>query len=84
MLQRVRHFAIPRFLSISGFPTHFPITEPDGLYLVTIVPYMLLQFFGISYYNVMRVVPVAFGIFDAIGAYFLIQSFLPSSGPCWS
>ena len=69
------HFAIPRFLSISGFPTHFPITEPDGLYLVTIVPYMLLQFFGISYYNVMRVVPVAFGIFDAIGAYFLIQYF---------
>ena len=69
------HFAIPKFLSISGFPSHFPITEPDGLYLVTIVPYMLLQFFGISYYNVMRVVPVAFGIFDAIGAYFLIQYF---------
>ena len=68
-------FAIPRVLSISGFPTHFPITEPVGLYLVTIVPYMLLQFFGISYYGVMRVVPVAFGILDAIGAYFLIQYF---------
>ncbi len=65
------HFIIPKQLSISGWPYHSFVGEPDGLYWVTLVPFALLQFFGISYYTVMRLIPVLFGIFDVIGAYYL-------------
>ena len=65
------NFAIPKYLSISGWPAHTIVSEPYGLYWVTLVPYFFLRFFGISYYTVMRLVPVLFAIFDIIGAYFL-------------
>jgi asparagine N-glycosylation enzyme membrane subunit Stt3 len=65
------HFIIPQYLSISGWPAHTPVSEPHGFYWVTLFPYAILQFFGISYYTVMRLVPVFFGILDVIGAYLL-------------
>ncbi len=64
-------FTIPHYLSTSGWPSDTPVSEPFGLYWVTLAPYALLQFFGVSYYIIMRLVPVLFGIFDVIGAYFL-------------
>ena len=64
-------FSVPSHLSISGYPASAPVNEPQGLYWVTLLPYALLQFFGISYYNIMRLIPVLFGIFDVIGAYFI-------------
>ena len=65
------NFMIPKVLSISGWPAPTIVSEPFGLYWVTLVPYFFLRFFGISYYTVMRLVPVLFAIFDIIGAYFL-------------
>ena len=71
-------FAIPKTLGISGFPVHFPITEPLGLYFVTLIPYAILQYFGFNYYTVMRLVPILFGIFDAIGAFYIVRYFARS------
>jgi len=71
-------FAIPKTLGLSGFPKHFEITEPLGLYFVTLIPYAILRYFGLSYYNVMRLVPILFGVFDAIGAYYIVRYFAKS------
>ena len=65
------NFIVPHVLHISGYPSPTPVSEPEGLYWVTLFPYLFLQFFGISYYDIMRLVPVLFGIFDVIGAYLL-------------
>ena len=65
------NFQIPNYLGLSGSPIHTKITEPYGLYLVTIIPYYFLRFFGFSYYDIYRVIPVLFGILDVIGAYYL-------------
>ena len=67
----LNNFVVPKYLSISGWPGHNPISEPFGLYWITLAPYALLQFFGVSYYDIMRLIPVLFGIFDVIGAYLL-------------
>ncbi len=65
------NFFIPGKLSISGWPVPAAITEPRGLYWVTLFPYFFLRFFGVSYYTVMRFIPVLFAIFDILGAYYL-------------
>jgi len=65
------HFVVPHILDISGWPTHTQVVEPAGLYWMTLLPYAILQFLGVSYYNVMRLVPVLFGLFDMLGAYYL-------------
>ena len=67
------NFIVPHVLHISGYPSPTVVLEPEGLYWVTLFPYFFLQFFGISYYDVMRLVPVLFGIFDVIGAYLLAR-----------
>jgi asparagine N-glycosylation enzyme membrane subunit Stt3 len=69
-------FTIPQYLSISGWPYYAPRPphhEPFGLYWVTLIPYMFLQYAGINYYTVMRLIPMFFGILDAIGAYLLAR-----------
>ena len=65
------NFQIPKILSLSGAPNNPEITEPYGLYWVTLIPYFFLRFFGFSYYDVYRLIPVLFGILDIIGAYYL-------------
>jgi len=65
------HFIVPEYLGISGWPQHTQVTEPFGLYWITLVPYFFLQYVGVSYYTVMRLISVVFGIFDVIGAYLL-------------
>ena len=66
------NFTTPKYNTLSGFPVHAKIDqEPLGLYWISIIPYAILQYFGISYYTIMRLIAVAFGVFDAIGAYFL-------------
>jgi asparagine N-glycosylation enzyme membrane subunit Stt3 len=65
------NYIIPNVSVFSGFPSHYRVTEPEGFYYVTIIPYMLLRYFGIGYYTIMRLVPILFGMLDAIGAYFL-------------
>ncbi len=66
-------FIIPENLSISGWPVSTIITEPHGLYWVTLLPYFFLRFAGISYYNVMRYISVVFGLLDILGAYLLAR-----------
>lgn len=76
-------FSIPQSLGISGWPpscnsytcgTPTPHHEGLGLYWVTLVPYFFLRFVGISYYDIMRVIPVIFGILDVLIVYFLARN----------
>ena len=64
-------FNVPKVLSISGWPSSAPVTEAQGLYFSTLIPYAFLQFFGVSYYTVMRLMPVVFALLDMFGAYLL-------------
>ncbi|MGC8662367.1 MAG: hypothetical protein ACP5RT_01110 [Candidatus Micrarchaeia archaeon] len=68
------NYIIPKYLDISGWPAHTPVSEPNGLYWVTLLPYLLLHgISGISAYTIMRLVPVLFGLFDIFGAYYLAR-----------
>ncbi|MGC8537832.1 MAG: hypothetical protein ACP5MZ_02505 [Candidatus Micrarchaeia archaeon] len=79
MLQAVHNgFAIPLTNKFSGYPKHFPVTEPDGLYYVTLVPYYFLRFFGFSVYDIERGVPVVFGLLDIIATYFIVKRIVNS------
>ena len=40
------NFVVPKVLGISGWPQHTLVTEPVGLYWVTLFPYYILRFFG--------------------------------------
>jgi len=62
---------VPSALSISGWPSHAPYTEAKGLIYITLIPYAILQYFGVSYYTIMRLSSVAFAILDMLGAYLL-------------
>ncbi|MEM3839101.1 MAG: hypothetical protein QXF01_00785 [Candidatus Micrarchaeaceae archaeon] len=62
---------IQPYLSISGYPEPTKVTEPYGLYWVTLIPYAFLRYFGISYYTVERLIPILFGVLDVLGAYLL-------------
>lgn len=63
--------AVQPYLATSGLPIPTKVTEPYGLYWVTLIPYAFLQYFGVSYYTVERLIPVLFGILDVLGAYLL-------------
>ncbi|MEM0147936.1 MAG: hypothetical protein QW139_02865 [Candidatus Micrarchaeaceae archaeon] len=79
MMQAVQnHFIIPAYSKYSCFPSHCPITEPSGLYYVTIIPYLI---FGgmLSIYNIERYIPIMFGVLDMIGAYFLAKKLAGSN-----
>ncbi len=71
-------YAIPMTLSLSGLPWHNAVTEPLGLYFMTLAPYAALGG-SVSYYTIMRLVPVLFGILDALGAFFLLRHFARSN-----
>ncbi|MDE1870080.1 MAG: hypothetical protein KGH71_03805 [Candidatus Micrarchaeota archaeon] len=71
----LHNFVVPQYLSISGWPNSTFVNEPTGMYWVTLIPYFFLQFVGISYYDVMRLIPVFFAVIDVIGTYFLIREF---------
>ncbi len=69
------NFIVPNTLSLSGWPTHAEVTEPAGLYYMTVIPYAILQFFGINYYDIMRLIPILFGILDILLGYYLAKSY---------
>ena len=66
-------FQVPKYLSISGWPSHSQVTEPNGLYWVTIIPYAVLQYAGVSYYSIERYSALVFGILDVLATYFLCK-----------
>ncbi len=84
------NFAIPQVNPLSGWPPSCngfiaasndmcgpqgaPHHETFGLYWITLIPYFFLRFVGIGYYDIMRLVPVLFGIFDVLLAYFLARN----------
>lgn len=70
--------AIPATLNLSGFPVHNPVSETEGFYYLTIVPWLLLGK-SLSYYTIMRYIPVLFGILDALGAFFLARYLIKSN-----
>ncbi|EQD42879.1 Oligosaccharyl transferase STT3 subunit superfamily [mine drainage metagenome] len=74
MLQAVHNgFAIPLVNKLSGSPTHYPVTEPAGLYYVTLIPYYFLRFAGLSVYDIERGMPVLFGLLDIAATYFIVK-----------
>ncbi len=64
--------SIPNTLNLSGFPTHNLVSETEGFYYITIIPWLILGK-SISYYTIMRLIPVLFGMLDALGAFFLAR-----------
>lgn len=65
------NFAFPPYLSTSGWPYHSQIAEAHGLYWITLLPYMFLRYAGITYYTIMRFMPVVFALLDMLAAYLL-------------
>ncbi len=63
------HFSIPAVLSTSGWPSAGTVAEAHGIYWLVLAPYAVLQYFGISYYTVMRLIPVVFALLDMLAAY---------------
>ncbi len=63
---------VPEYSALSGFPQHNLIAEPLGLYYMSIIPYLLLGK-TITPLQVMRLIPILFGLLDAIGAFFLVM-----------
>ena len=65
-------FVIPEYMKLSGWPEPaFAGKQHAELYSVTLIPYFFLQYVGVSYYAIMRLIPLVYGILDAIGAYLL-------------
>jgi asparagine N-glycosylation enzyme membrane subunit Stt3 len=60
-------------VNLSGYPWHNLNGEAHGLIYFTLVPYAVLQYFGASILDVMRAVPILFGVLSAIGAYFVAR-----------
>ena len=67
------NFIIPLRLGISGWPGSTIVSEPKGLYWVTLLPYFFLRFTGVSYYYIMRHMAILFGLLDMLGAYLLAR-----------
>ncbi len=64
---------VPMTSQYSGFPMHNEITEPLGLYYVTLIPYSFLQYFGVTAYAIQRLMPLIFAIAEMVVAYFIVQ-----------
>ncbi len=68
------HYVVPQTIALSGFPPyHNSMGEAHGLIYVTALPYAILQYTGISPLDLMRLMPVLFGVLGALGAYFLVR-----------
>ena len=63
-------FQFPAVLGISGYPQHRPIAEAHGIYYLTLIPYFILGG-SVSYYTIMRMLPVVFALLELLTAYLL-------------
>ncbi|MDE1850161.1 MAG: hypothetical protein KGI00_05560, partial [Candidatus Micrarchaeota archaeon] len=64
-------FVVPAYSYLSGFPVHNHIGEAPGIVYASAIPYFFLRYIGISYYTVMRLVPIFFGVLTILGTYLL-------------
>ena len=60
-------------IMLSGYPWHYNEGEAPMLIYATVIPYAVLQYTGMSLLDVMRWVPVFFGVIEALAAYFLVR-----------
>ncbi len=60
-------------VQLSGYPYHNILGETPGLLYFTIIPYIILQFFGMSPLDVMRYMAIVAGIGTALLCYVLVQ-----------
>ncbi|MCL4365455.1 hypothetical protein M1590_03985 [Candidatus Marsarchaeota archaeon] len=65
------NLSLPAVLSTSGWPSHAPVAEAHGIYWLVLAPYAVLRYFGVSYYTIMRLIPVVFALLDMFAAYLL-------------
>lgn len=66
-------FSVPLQSVYSGFPMHNNISEPVGFYDVTLFPYAMLRYFGVSAYEIERFMPFVFAIGEMVVAYLIIR-----------
>jgi len=74
------NFLITYISPLSGFPNHNSIGESPGLIYLTVVPYYFLRYAGISYYTIMRLLPVVFGVLEVIVAYYIGREVINKRG----
>ncbi len=68
------HYVVSNYLDISGFANHNFIGEAVGLPYLTVIFYFILHgFTSLTALQVMRWLPVAFGVLYAILAYLIAQ-----------
>jgi asparagine N-glycosylation enzyme membrane subunit Stt3 len=58
-------FVVQKSFPLSGYPNGTLVTEPKGLYYIAVIPYFFLRSF-VSLMDVMRILPLIFGVFDVI------------------
>lgn len=66
-------FILPKYVNLSGYPIPSPRGEDPGLIYMATIPYFFLRFLGINILDIMRMMGPAFGVLDAIAAYFLAK-----------
>jgi asparagine N-glycosylation enzyme membrane subunit Stt3 len=67
------NFVVPQYDALSGFPSHNLRGEQAGLEYLSIIPYIVLRYFGIGDLEIMRLMPVLFGVLYAVLAYLLAK-----------
>ncbi len=78
MMQAVKDGFIPNTSALSGFPTHNAVSEPEGFYYMTLIPYALFMH-SISVYTIERDIPVFFGVLDMVAAFFIAKKIAKSN-----
>ncbi len=86
-------YSVPANPPLSGWPPNcnivvgnstcspaIPHGEPVGFYMLTLIPYLILGFLGISAYSIMRIVPVIFGLLGMLFAYILAMRWSNNKG----
>ncbi|MGC8496230.1 MAG: STT3 domain-containing protein [Candidatus Micrarchaeia archaeon] len=72
------HYIRPHYSIYSGFPSHNIVAESPGLEYITVIPYIVLHYFGISALAIMRVMPILFALLEMVTAYYLTRYIVKS------
>ncbi|MGC8648466.1 MAG: STT3 domain-containing protein [Candidatus Micrarchaeia archaeon] len=74
------HFIVQDYSPLSGFPWHNVRGEEPGTTWFSVAGYFILRYFGFSILQVMRLMPVLFGVLEVIAVYFAARYLLDSKG----
>jgi len=74
------HFIVQDYSPLSGFPWHNARGEEPGTTWFSVAGYFLLRGFGVSILQVMRFMPVLFGVLEVIVIYFVAKYLVDSRG----